>query len=146
MITVVTDGAGAERTGRPGGWAFIIVRGDEILAQGTGREAKTSSLVMELTAALRGLEAAKPFDEELQLVTDSSIAIDVAKGTFLPKPARYHALCHELRAAFLERKATARWVKGHSGDKWNELVDQLAGAARDEVREISSQRSSQPAK
>jgi ribonuclease HI len=29
-----------------------------------------------------------------------------------------------------QRGITFRWVKGHSGDPMNELVDQLAGEAR----------------
>lgn len=132
-LQVVCDGAGAERVGRPGGWAFVLVRDDEVLARGAGREAKTSSLVMELTAALRGLEAAREWktSHRIELVTDCRIALDVASGAFLPKPPRYHPLCRALREAFLECGATARWVKGHSGERWNEAVDAMAAAARD---------------
>ncbi|MBL8914050.1 MAG: hypothetical protein JNM17_25320 [Archangium sp.] len=186
-MRVVCDGAGAEKMGKPGGWAFIVLGDDDtVLAEGRGGEKKTTSLVMELTAAAEGLEAAarlersnspanvaaggdSPRNERSNspanvaaggdsprntversngpanvaaggdsprntvLVSDCKIALDVATGAHLPKPQKYHALCKRLRDAFLAVNATARWVKAHSGEKWNEEVDARAASAREET-------------
>jgi ribonuclease HI len=34
-----------------------------------------------------------------------------------------------------DREIAFRWVKGHSGDRWNDFVDELAVAAATEARE-----------
>jgi len=129
------DGAGAERTGKPGGWAWLAIEDEVVVAHGSGRLAKTSSLVMELTAVLSALEAAQAHGwhetHALVVCSDSTIALDVAKGTFVPKPPQYRALCQRVRDAFLASGATAKWVRGHAGQKWNEAVDALAATARD---------------
>jgi ribonuclease HI len=133
-LELYTDGSAEDRVERPGGWAFVIVRGDEVLATRSGGAPKTTSLVMELEAAraalcevvARGLHVG----HEVVLLTDSSIAVEVASGRYLPKPARYAQLCASLRQAAVEAAASAQWVKGHAGHRWNEHVDALARQAR----------------
>lgn len=146
-MRVVCDGAGSEKMGKPGGWAFLILDDeDAVLVEARGAAAKTTSLIMELTAAAEGLEAAARLvvggdsPREIVLVTDCRIAIDVATGAHLPKPPKYHALCKRLRDAFVAVNATARWVRGHSGEKWNEAVDARAARARDERGKTSTAR------
>lgn len=135
MITLYADGAGAERVGRPGGWAFCLVRDDELLLERWGREAKTTSLTMELIAALRGLETASELGiDQLELVSDCRIVLDVIAGTFLPKPAGVRELAASLRAAARRLTVTTRWVRAHSGHAWNEAVDALAAEARGPVK------------
>lgn len=143
-LRVVSDGAGGERAGRPGGWAFVVVKGDEVLAEGAGRAAKTTSVMMELTAALEGLRAVKAGGwaktHRVVLVSDSRVALEAADRTFTPRPAAYRTVCERLQKLFAELDATTRWVRGHadaraaarSDDvKWNAHVDAWAGAARD---------------
>jgi ribonuclease HI len=36
-----------------------------------------------------------------------------------------------------DRQIVFRWVKGHSGDRWNDFVDELAVAAATEARASS---------
>ena len=131
MISLYADGAGAERVGRPGGWAFALVRGDELLLERWGREDRTTSLAMELVAATRGLEAVRELGvREVELISDCRIALDVVRGTFLPKPALVRALAETLHAVARELTVTTRWVRAHAGDAWNEAVDALAADAR----------------
>lgn len=129
-----SDGSGEERVGRPGGWAFVIVRDGVELARGQGAAAKTSSLFMELEAARAGLAEVLArgwhVAAEVVLVSDSSIALDVAAGRFTPRPARYRAACAALRDVTQRCAATTRWVRAHAGEPWNEQVDALARAAR----------------
>ncbi len=134
VLEVYSDGSGEERVGRPGGWAFAIVRDDAVLATGQGHAAQTTCLVMELEAARAALAAVVRRGwhrgHEVVLISDSSIALDIAAGRFFPKPPRYAALCRALREVTLRSGATTRWVRAHSGDRWNEHVDALSRAAR----------------
>jgi ribonuclease HI len=134
VLHAYADGSGSERVGRPGGWAFTIVRDDEVLAEGRGSARRTSSLLMEFEAARAALEevAARGWAEthQVHLVTDCLVAVDVAEGRFLPKPRLPAEAAKALRAAALRCRAAGRWVKAHAGDRWNERVDGLARAAR----------------
>lgn len=134
-VRLYADGAGAERVGRPGGWAFVVVRGDVPLLEGSGREAKTTSLMMELVSAARGLEAVAALGlREVELISDCRIVLEVVRGEFLPKPAMVRAAALALRDVARPLDVTTRWVRGHSGDVWNEAVDALAAHARGPVR------------
>jgi ribonuclease HI len=134
LLEVHSDGSAAERMGRPGGWAFVIVREDELLAVGTGGSARTTCLVMELEAARAGLVEVltRDWQEEhrVELVSDSSIALEIASGRFTPRPRAYAAQAQALREAALATGATTRWVPAHQGHRWNERVDALAREAR----------------
>lgn len=131
-LELYCDGSAEERVGKPGGWAFLIVRDDEVLASKSGRSASTTSLVMEFEAALFGLNEviARGWHEghAVELISDSSIALDVAAGRFLPK--RHVELARALRAASVTAQATTRWVRAHSGHRWNEAADALAHEAK----------------
>ena len=135
-LEVYSDGSGEERVGRPGGWAFVIVRDGVELARGHGAAAKTTCLLMELEGARAGLSevlARGWHDHAVVLVSDSSIALDIAAGRFTPKPRAYHAVCAALRDVATQCRAETRWVRGHSGERWNEEVDALARGAKREV-------------
>ncbi len=134
LLEVYSDGSAEERVGRPGGWAFVIVADGEVLARGQGAARKTTSLVMEVQAAIEGLRevVARGWNvtHEVVLISDSSIALDIAAGRFVPKPKKYHALAYTLRVAALEAGAATKWVRAHAGHRWNEHVDALASEAR----------------
>jgi ribonuclease HI len=133
-LELYSDGSAEDRSMRPGGWAFVIVRGDEVLATGQGSAAKTTSLVMELEAACAALTGVLSrgwhAGTGVVLISDCSVALDVAAGRFLPRPPQYAELCRALRQATLEAGATTRWVRAHAGHRWNEHVDALAEQAR----------------
>lgn len=132
VLELYTDGSAEERVGKPGGWAFLVVRGEELLASKTGASESTTSLVMELQAALAGLEEIVSrgwhMGARVELISDSSIALDIAAGRFLPK--RHVSAALALRAAAVEARATTRWVRAHSGHPWNEAVDSMAHQAK----------------
>ena len=133
-LEVYSDGSGEERVGRPGGWAFVIVRDGVELARGHGAAAKTTCLLMELEGARAGLceVLARGWHEghAVVLVSDSSIALDIAAGRFTPKPRAYHAACAALRDVATRCGAQTRWVRAHAGEPWNEQVDAQARLAK----------------
>jgi len=138
-VTIYTDG-GADPNPGPGGWAAILLeeaggRGKEI----SGAEPFTTNNRMELTAAIRALEALK-VRCRVRLLTDSQY---LRRGVteWLPGWAargfkrKDGALQNEdlwRRLAELVEGHEMRWewVRGHSGDRHNERADRLAAAAR----------------
>lgn len=135
-----TDGACSGNPG-PGGWAWATSpdRHD------SGGEADTTNNRMELTAVLRAIEANPG---PLVVVMDSTYVKNgleswskgwVRNGwrTRAGEPVKNQDLWQELLAVLAtrpDREVTFEWVKGHSGDRMNDLVDSLAVARRDEHR------------
>ncbi len=142
-VIIYTDGACSGNPG-PGGWGAILMskgREREIM----GGEAHTTNNRMELTAAIRALEALnRPCTVELH--TDSQyvrqgitewLAGWKARGwrTADKKPVKNEDLWRELDAARARHEVTWRWVKGHAGDPLNERADALARAGLNATRD-----------
>ena len=144
VTPLYTDGACIGNPG-PGGWAYVLPTGgdDGEPIEVAGGNAGTTNQRMELTAAIRGLEAT-PAGAAVELTTDSQY---VVKGMteWLPgwlrtgwrnskkEPVANQDLWHELVAVAGARAVTWRWVKGHAaedagGDAWNHRCDKLASA------------------
>jgi ribonuclease HI len=130
-LEVWTDGACSGNPG-PGGWAWATEDG----RQGSGAESPTTNQRMEIQAAL---EAVKALDGPLTVVSDSTYVVNCFKDAWwkgwlargwvnsAKKPVANRDLWEPLITLYTERGDIAfRWVKGHSGDKMNDLVDQLA--------------------
>ena len=142
QVTIHTDGACKGNPGI-GGWGAILRIGaseKELM----GHEAHTTNNRMELTAAIRALDAlTKPC--AVTLTTDSNYVRDgimkwvhgwQKKGwrTADNKPVKNVELWQALIAATARHQVTWKWVKGHAGDPGNERADALANAAIDAAR------------
>jgi ribonuclease HI len=128
---VWTDGACSGNPG-PGGWAWATADG----RQGSGGSPRTTNQRMEIQAALAAVAAlAGP----LVVVSDSTYVVNCFRDgwwrgwiarewvTSAKKPVVNRDLWEPLVAAVRERgEITFRWVKGHSGEPMNDLVDRLA--------------------
>lgn len=134
-LEIYCDGSGAERVDRPGGWAFVVVRNGEVLVERSGGASKTTALTMELMAASAALTWAldERVEVEVVLISDSRLALEVVAGQRELKRARYVEQAVALRALAVKAKATTKWVRGHSGQVWNERADALAAAAKRRV-------------
>ena len=135
-VTIYTDGACRGNPG-PGGWAALLIAGrneKEI----SGGESHTTSNRMELTAAIRALQALKRACQ-VEMYTDSQY---LKRGVteWMPgwkarswKRKEGVLLNVELWQAVDEALALHQvnwhWVRGHAGDAHNERVDQLARQA-----------------
>ncbi len=140
-VEVFTDGACRGNPGI-GGWGAILRYGDkERLLYGA--EDHTTNNRMELMAAIEALAAlTRPC--EISLTTDSQY---VRKGitewvaqwqrngwrTSAKKPVKNADLWQRLLEASSIHQITWHWVKGHSGHAENELADQLANRAIEEL-------------
>jgi ribonuclease HI/uncharacterized phage-like protein YoqJ len=132
VATVVyTDGACSGNPG-PGGWAWAV--GGSSFANGA--EAHTTNQRMEITAAY---EAVKALPGTLEVVSDSTYVVNCFRDRWWEgwikrnwhNSQRKPVANRDLWEPFVElvrdrRDVTFRWVKGHSGDPMNDLVDRLA--------------------
>ena len=140
-IEIFTDGACRGNPG-PGGWGAVLRYGDHE-RELFGGEPDTTNNRMELTAAIRALEALKE-SCEVDLTTDSQY---VRKGIseWLPawkarnwrtsdrKPVKNADLWQLLEQAAARHQVHWHWVKGHSGHDENERADQLANRGIDSL-------------
>jgi ribonuclease HI len=142
-----TDGACSGNPG-PGGWGAVLVarEGGTVLRERelSGGEALTTNNRMELTAAIRALEAPKK-PCRVRLHTDSQYVRDgITKWihgwrrngwrTADRKPVKNADLWQELLDAAERHRVEWHWVKAHSGHPENDRVDALACAEADARR------------
>jgi len=128
---VYTDGACSGNPG-PGGWAWAVSGG----RYASGCEAQSTNQRMEIAAAL---DAVRSLDGPLDVVSDSTYVVNCFRDRWWEgwlkrgwlnsqkKPVANRDLWEPFIALVRERgDVDFRWVKGHSGDRMNDLVDRLA--------------------
>ena len=130
-----TDGACSGNPG-PGGWAWAVA--PEGRPFGAGRAAHTTNQRMELQAVL---EALQTLEGPLLIVSDSTYVVHCFRDRWWVKwkangwrnskrePVANTDLWVPLVDHVAQRSPRFQWVKGHSGDRMNDLVDRLAVAA-----------------
>ena len=124
-ITIYTDGSCLNNPG-PGGWGAVILSEGGEPFRISGHEPGTTNNRMELTAAIKGLEAA-PAGAPVALYSDSSYLVNTMTRNW--KRRANQDLWGRLDALAAERQVTWNWVRGHAGDRWNEEADRLASSA-----------------
>ncbi len=130
-LLAYTDGACKGNPG-PGGWAWAVPGG----AWAAGPSDDTTNQRMEITAAY---EAVRSNPGRLEVVSDSTYVVNcfrdrwwegwIARGwkNTAKKPVANRDLWEPFVELVRDRgDVTFRWVKGHSSDPMNDLVDRLA--------------------
>jgi ribonuclease HI len=142
LVEIFTDGACRGNPG-PGGWAALLRKG-KTEREISGGESDTTNNRMELTAAIKALQAlSRPCRVELH--TDSNYVRDGmtrwirnwrSNGwrTADKKPVKNADLWQALIAASEPHRVEWHWVKAHNGHPENERVDSLACAEADAMR------------
>ena len=143
-VQIYTDGACKGNPG-PGGWGVLLRKGEHE-KELSGGEAETTNNRMELTAAIKGLQAlTQPC--EVELYSDSKYVLDgITKWIHgwqkrgwinaSKKPVLNADLWRELLDASKRHQVQWNWVKGHSGHPENERVDQLASDQAEAARQL----------
>jgi ribonuclease HI len=140
---VYTDGSCLGNPGR-GGWAWAVPDGP----YASGAELVSTNQRMEVTAVLRALEA---IDGPLAVMSDSTYVVNCFRQRWWEswqrrgwrnaagRPVANRDLWEPLLALALDSRRPVRfsWVKGHSGDPMNDIVDLLAVEAASTQRGVS---------
>ena len=135
---IYTDGACSGNPG-PGGWAAIIIANNEVKDMFSGSEKNTTNNQMELVAPIKAIQKLKK-KSEISIFTDSTYVRDgittwIKKWekngwkTASKKPVKNKDLWKKLKNLSSKHSVKWIWVKGHSQDKYNNLVDELAQGA-----------------
>ena len=139
-ITIYTDGACSGNPGK-GGWGAILIYAKEKKYM-SGSKQLTTNNQMELTATIEALKAIlKP--SNIALYTDSKYVKNGITSwifnwkkngwkTANKKPVANKDLWIELEKYVDFHSVNWFWVKGHSGDYYNEIADELAVKAMNE--------------
>jgi len=141
VVEVFTDGACKGNPG-PGGWAALL-RFNGVEKVLSGGERRTTNNRMEMTAAIKALEALKrpsrvvvnTDSQYLRLGITQWLANWKRRGwrTSQGTPVKNADLWRQLDEAASRHEVEWHWVAGHSGHHENTLVDSLA---RDAVRQF----------
>ena len=136
-VIIYTDGACKGNPG-PGGWAARLIDHTSGACKDIcGGESSTTNNRMELTAAIRALQAMKR-PVAVELFSDSSYLVNAFNQNWLDKwkrngwrtsskkPVENQDLWQELLVASQPHKVVWKHVKGHAGHEHNEACDRLA--------------------
>ena len=136
-IQAITDGSCLGNPG-PGGWACILRYGERHKEM-SGGEPQTTNNRMELTAAIRALDALTE-SCVIEVVTDSEYVKNGVESwmarwkkngwmTAAKKPVQNQDLWEALDQALSRHSATWVWTKGHAKNVDNNRCDELAHGA-----------------
>lgn len=140
---VFTDGSSEGNPG-PGGWGAVLVVDGQVVMEEFGAEDHTTNNRMELRAMIAGLEMV-PGDTVVDVYTDSELIVNIitkwaegwkANGWKKKSPGPIANLELVKQAYELARArplVNIKWIKAHSGNRWNEYADSLATAYRRDV-------------
>lgn len=140
-VIVYTDGGCISNPGGPGGFAALL-RFGQYQKTLRGAHPETTNNQMELMSAIVALEAltqpcsVKLHSDSMYLINGmSKWMAGWIKNNWKTQrgPVKNAGLWKRLKAAAEIHEVEWVWVKGHSGVADNELVDQLATKAREEL-------------
>ncbi len=142
-VNIYTDGGSRGNPGI-GAWG-VFVDGEQEIKM-SGFEEMTTNNRMELTAVIKGLKSTKD-RTEITLHTDSKYVIDgITKWinnwkkngwkTASKKQVKNSDLWKELDELASSCNIEWKWVKGHSGDRGNEIADELCNIEMDKFTNL----------
>ena len=132
---IYTDGACSGNPG-PGGWGAVILDEEKNETNISGEEKSTTNNRMELMAPIMALRKIKKFSEVI-IYTDSTylkngITIWIKNWEINgwmsknKKPIKNKDLWVTLSKLSEEQNIDWKWIKAHTGNKYNEIADKLA--------------------
>ena len=137
-LDIYTDGACSGNPG-PGGWAWAVAPDGE--PHNSGREAHTTNQRMEIYATLDALRTYETDPRVIRIVSDSNYVVKCFNDQWWEgwlkrgwknsqrQPVANRDLWEPLIDLVRSRgQVEFVWVKGHSGDPMNDLVDRMAVA------------------
>jgi ribonuclease HI len=139
-----TDG-GYSMSADFGAFAYVILQDGVLLHKYAEKIEHETNNRAEIKAILYGVKAL-PNNSEVEVFSDSQYALGVLSGKY--KAKKNPDLVEEYKRMVVGKniKASYTWVRGHNGNAWNEVCDQLcneAAGADLNVRTFSKEKPSQ---
>lgn len=153
IFEIYTDGSTKNNgyANSVGGWGYAVIECGKMIVSQSGAEAGTTNQRMELLAAIEGIEYTlhnymTPFDRII-VYTDSAYLHNCYTQKWYKnwqkngwvnskkQPVANRDLWEKLVHYFEYPEVEFVKVKGHAGDKWNEIVDTIAQTAADSLKE-----------
>lgn len=130
-IQIYSDGSCLGNPG-PGGWASILKYG-ESERMISGGDPSTTNNRMELLGVINGIKELR-YKCNVEIITDSSYVVNAFNNGWIYKWEKqgfrnransdlWKTLLEYVR---LHNEVQFKWVKGHAGDKYNEICDKEA--------------------
>lgn len=145
MVEIYTDGATSNNgyEGSYGGWAFIVVENDKIIRAGKGHEDNTTNNQCELIAIINACYYAEELGAPVTIFSDSAYCVNCYKQKWYKnwlkngwvnsknEPVANRILWERLIPFFENPNFSFEKVKGHSINKYNNIVDKMAVEAKE---------------
>lgn len=134
-LVFYTDGAYSSAR-NSGGVGIICLKDGKLVLRYSKKYTNTTNNRMEMKAVILSLNSIKQKVNSIKIVSDSQYVIGCATKGW--KRKKNVDLWEEYDKAFKYASQycsdiTFEWVHGHNGDKYNEIVDQLAVKASQEL-------------
>jgi len=133
-INIYTDGSALGNPG-PGGYGIVLMAGKHYKEVKEGFRHTTNNR-MELLSVIVALEMLKKPGYNVRIFSDSKYVVDSVEKKWVFgwvkknfKGKKNADLWKRFLEIYPKHKVEFIWVKGHAGNKYNEICDQLAVAA-----------------
>jgi ribonuclease HI len=141
-ISVYADGSSVGNSTGPIGWGWLVTDWDTIICAGSEGAPVGTNNIAELQGALHGLRAVVDrglhIGNNVEIVSDSTYCLNLASGLY--QANTHKDIVHVLQDLYKVTNARTRWVRGHSGDIFNDRCDELAKAGRDRYSPIETKK------
>lgn len=122
-----TDG-GYSMSADFGAFAYVILQDGELLHKHAEKIEHETNNRAEIKAIMYGVQAL-PNNSKVEVFSDSQYALGVLSGRYKAKKNPDLVNRYKKMVAAKSISVSYNWVRGHNGNKWNELCDQLCNEA-----------------
>lgn len=132
-VYIYTDGSWTPKTEDVSGYGFVVVRNEVEIGHGYGQaNAESRQVLGELSAVMRAcIYAIQNGYKDITIIYDYEGVEKWVNGTWKCKKDTTRGYKEFMENKILPNlNVTFEWVKGHSGQKWNDRADELANLGR----------------
>ena len=123
-MNIYTDGA-CKTSDKTGGWAFVVIKDEEKVYSEFNSEDDTTNNRMEIMACIKALEYCLENNIKEIIINSDSMYV-IGTMTLNWKRKKNTDLWQQMDSTIGGLNITWKHVKGHNGNKYNELCDTLA--------------------
>lgn len=123
-MEIYTDGGCIENPGGIGAWAFVVVADGQVIHKASGAELETTNNRTELMGIIMACEWANQNRHGFPITIRTDSDLCVKCGDRIWKRKSNLDLWVRFNYARKDHHSL-KWIKGHSGDRWNDMADAM---------------------